>query len=112
MSVTLSHLMPKKNAPVWVELMPILNGDNDVCLVEDDNGIMYPYISADKASLQKDIDSMIDDWQQQIKDGERDDDDLYDGYVSLVSFDGQIMSVLDENTLEVISTVDWTIGRM
>lgn len=111
MTVQLSSEMPVENQLVWVELLPTVHED-DVSITDGSDGLPKPCIYATKAEVEFDIKEMKEEWAQQALQGERDEDDEYEGYSSLAMFDGEIMHVLDEHTKSVIYSKNWTIGRI
>jgi hypothetical protein len=99
MNKSLSIDMPAKNTPVWTELMPTISTP-DVVLSNGSDDLDMPIIYDNKAAAEA---SVLEDMNEL---------DDYDGYAALVKFDGVIMHILDEETLEIIDTVkDWTLGR-
>ena len=106
---TISPDMPEKNTPVWIEVIPCLCGDS-ICITYDSDENVMPAIEETKEKIQADIDDMNNDMVRQVADGERDADDLYelDNYPALATFDGETVHILDEETLEVVSTFQWT----
>ena len=111
MSVLLSSSMPVVNIPVWVELMPSMSND-DVAITNGDDGKPMPSIYHDKAEGNSDIKESQEMYLKEISDGERDKGDVWEGYVALVSFDGPKMNILDEVSLDIVDSYDWTVGRI
>lgn len=92
----------------YTDLIPLFGGGYSVGLEGDNSPSLKPALFDTPEEVQKEIDDINADYQEQIKAGERDEGDLYDGELSTVSYNsinGDLI-LLDQNFLPV-EKIDW-----
>ena len=95
-----------KKPVLWTEVSPILCGRWCVGQVEDDNG-SQPFTTEDKDQALRERQDMVETYQQQIEDGERSDDDQWEGSVFPCRVEGKFMVLLNEDDLSEIERFEW-----
>ena len=91
----------------WAELIPVICGNYSIGLTYDDNGLETPCLYDTKEEVLAEIEDMNRCYQEQIKEGERDEGDEWEGEPHRVWFsDNQQLFVVDDND-EPIEEIDW-----
>jgi len=85
----------------YTDLIPLLSGGYSVGIEGDSKENLKPALYDTKEEAQKEIDDCCTEYIAQIKAGDRENDDIYEGILSKVFWNGEDLILLDDNNNHV-----------
>ena len=95
------NVTPRK----WVEVIPLMGGDYSVPYSVDDDGNDIPYLYMSEEEARAEQQDIAQDYIEQIKSGERDEGDYWDGEIYECELDGDELRLFDDGVC--FNVVQW-----
>ena len=85
------------NSRQWAEVVPLFCGGYSTAFTSDEDGQPFPYLYDSESEARIEQESIVQDYIEQIKSGEREEGDFWEGEIYECELDGDELRLFDDD---------------